>query len=351
MTLATSCSLTLSPSKKRQLKINAERLYENKFHARWITDPSARATRNKYRQLLSQTSDRKSEPIMNTLIRGDYYGKEGVSLRKEKIRPFGIVAKNKLLQVQSRLSAADKRQLSKLLSEKAISEDRLRPTNSSLSKTNTADSDRRKCLEHDYWSALDALNRKRRIDFHHRGTAKTRESPVALAMTDSSYMQGIHESNNVVKDICKDFEEGGTPPKEEPQADRDLITIADVDNGRLRKNLRATKTMDAELNSNCAPAAASVAASNKAEVAVQKKPVPSTTPKLGKSDIEQMVSRVHSSHQQDQTPKALKQREIGDYKYHHIGITDHSHKKIWKDQSKYADQRVPILSTEIPQGL
>eukprot|EP01060_Flectonema_neradi_P009126 TRINITY_DN16520_c0_g1_i3.p1 TRINITY_DN16520_c0_g1~~TRINITY_DN16520_c0_g1_i3.p1 ORF type:complete len:171 (+),score=35.39 TRINITY_DN16520_c0_g1_i3:2222-2734(+) len=170
-------------------------------------------------------------------------------------------------------------------------------------------------------------------------------------MTDSSYMQGIHESNNVVKDICKDFEEGGTPPKEEPQADRDLITIADVDNGRLRKNLRATKTMDAELNSNCAPAAASVAASNKAEVAVQKKPVPSTTPKLGKSDIEQMVSRVHSSHQQDQTPKALKQREIGDYKYHHIGITDHSHKKIWKDQSKYADQRVPILSTEIPQGL
>eukprot|EP00755_Sulcionema_specki_P014552 Sspe_Gene.57021::Locus_31316_Transcript_1_1_Confidence_1.000_Length_1463::g.57021::m.57021 len=196
MVLATSCSLTFSTERRRQMKARAERLYDEKFSARWCSDPSAKATRNKYRQLLADTPNpvsSENEPFMNTLIRGDYYRCEENSRRKKKPKPMGIVAKNKLLQGQPRLTAKQRRLLSR-----AIGKTRSAPSSVAPETQLTEEVQRyaaykmdRLTRDHEYWDTLDMLNRRRRIGGRPASDPAKHVSEVALALTDASYLSNL----------------------------------------------------------------------------------------------------------------------------------------------------------------
>ena len=178
-------------------------------------------------------------------------------------------------------------------------------------------------------------------------------------MTDSSYIQGKHECNKVIRDICEDFDDDKPSAQSQQSADQNVVSIADVEKGRLRKNIVASKDLDSEINNNCRRAdqitiprktISSSTVSTKVEIAEQKASAASS-PRLDRAGIATMVNRVHSGQQPSCYRSETRQRDVGESKYHHIGITDHSHKKVWKNLTKFADQRVPIIATDIPQGL
>eukprot|EP00756_Hemistasia_phaeocysticola_P066459 Hpha_TRINITY_DN9245_c0_g1::TRINITY_DN9245_c0_g1_i1::g.28500::m.28500 len=187
-----STSGSLSRTKAERLRLKAERLYEERFHSRWFRDPSARATRNQYRQLLSDLpgpDTRREEPYMNTLIRGDYYGRDGDPYSRRRSRRPGVVEKNRILQGQPRLTAAQRRSLYRSMDAATAAGARPGRLGASVMLRKTAPPVAEAPLvsrEQEYWDQLHHLNRRRRVDFH--GAHKfgsDQHMAMALALTDA----------------------------------------------------------------------------------------------------------------------------------------------------------------------
>ncbi|KAJ9451044.1 hypothetical protein DIPPA_19048 [Diplonema papillatum] len=203
----------------KKLRVRPEE-YESHFQAKCHSDPAAKATRNVYRQLLTGPNGGACEPIMNTLIRGDYYGKEP-SVKKMKHKPVAVVMRNKLLQGQPRLSPAQRRQFSKLLNgnshESRWMKAKLKVAYKARVHTEGAPSPdldgsagtQDSLNTQQYWQQmqhLNHLNRKRRTGEEWQPRGRSSVSPVALAMTDASYSENRkHTAHN---------NSSSTPPKQ-----------------------------------------------------------------------------------------------------------------------------------------
>eukprot|EP01064_Diplonema_japonicum_P006269 TRINITY_DN14188_c0_g1_i1.p1 TRINITY_DN14188_c0_g1~~TRINITY_DN14188_c0_g1_i1.p1 ORF type:complete len:321 (+),score=48.34 TRINITY_DN14188_c0_g1_i1:423-1385(+) len=275
-----------------------------------------------------------TQPLMNTLIRGDYYGKEGrlegKALGKQK--PFGIVAKNKLLQGQSRLNLSQKRQIAKYL--------HARKQHTPQNKIDSNIRERLAQQETDYWSTLDGLNRKRRINFHKASSfGDGRCSPVALAMTDcSNGANTFGTKRTVLPAACV---EPLDPPDESAELNEikmDMLTPPGTPPGSPSE---ARASIGGRKGKNLARVledARHIKEGGEQELCAAEE----------KKKMRKAYDHVSTNN------KSIIQDSVGTLardKHHYIGITDHSHRATWTNPSQYADQRVPIIPYEQPRGL
>eukprot|EP01063_Lacrimia_lanifica_P011674 TRINITY_DN18398_c0_g1_i2.p1 TRINITY_DN18398_c0_g1~~TRINITY_DN18398_c0_g1_i2.p1 ORF type:complete len:414 (+),score=149.98 TRINITY_DN18398_c0_g1_i2:94-1335(+) len=399
--------MSLRNAKRRHAKKKLEQLYEEKFHKKWFADPSARATRNQYRQLLTTPGEVSvgnntgmSEPLMNRLIRGDYYAdhmatRGAATAKRHAKKPVNLVAKNILLQgLQGKLSATQKIKMNKLYSTSdaqhrkvggAGSVASLRRSPADLGTSCGSDpaarggtpggASVRTAAEKDthYWQTLGGLNKKRTCNFFTDEEECQPYGGVALAMQDPHVSQSLQRSAARGRAAAASPGPGGRPGSaargRPAAADEGALDLGDIGMNLVDERPGTPAPQQAPVRRATPPGsptgvltpgagAAPGASFTRPDIRALIKAKQKTSVKVVKRAADpppQGVRYAVSPHREHDRRLESTQRmrgapPAGTTQHHHVNVRDHSEKRVgtWSNPYSMADQRVPVVPYDLP---